>query len=158
MYKLLNNTSPLVFTLKAQKRLKVLRTEVKISSPISKKVDQSPAFRLYWAIWDTGATGSVITKRIADECGLKPYSMVQCHTASGKMNTSVYFVNMILPNDMEINYIPVTEGLLCQDIDVLIGMDIISHSDFAVTNKDGKTMFSFMMPSHEHIDFFDHIK
>ncbi len=36
---------------------------------------------------------------------------------------------------------------------MLIGMDIISRGDFAVTNKDGKTTFSFRLPSVAKIDF-----
>ena len=36
---------------------------------------------------------------------------------------------------------------------VLIGMDIINLGDFAVTNKNGRTAFSFRTPSIEYIDF-----
>lgn len=32
-------------------------------------------------------------------------------------------------------------------------MDIISKGDFAITNVDGKTVFSFRIPSVETIDF-----
>ena len=32
-------------------------------------------------------------------------------------------------------------------------MDIISMGDFAISNKDGKTVFSFRVPSLERIDF-----
>jgi len=44
------------------------------------------------------------------------------------------------------------------ETDVLIGMDIISNSDFAVTNRDGKTTFSFAMPSISRIDFSERLK
>ena len=40
-----------------------------------------------------------------------------------------------------------------QGIDVLIGMDIISMGDFAVSNFDGKTQFSFRIPSQEHVEY-----
>ena len=36
---------------------------------------------------------------------------------------------------------------------MLIGMDVINAGDFAITNKDGKTVFSFRIPSMERIDF-----
>ena len=42
--------------------------------------------------------------------------------------------------------------------DVLIGMDIISQGDFAVTNHGGITKFSFRMPSVTHIDFVEEFK
>jgi hypothetical protein len=38
-------------------------------------------------------------------------------------------------------------------MDVLIGMDIISSGDFAVTASQGKTKFSFQYPSTHDIDF-----
>ena len=39
------------------------------------------------------------------------------------------------------------------EYDVVIGMDVICNGDFAVTNKDGNTTFSFRIPSEETIDF-----
>ena len=47
----------------------------------------------------------------------------------------------------------VTKARLSVDADVLIGMDIIGTGDFAVTNLNGLTKFSFRVPSLEHIDF-----
>jgi preprotein translocase subunit SecA len=41
---------------------------------------------------------------------------------------------------------------------MLIGMDIIARGDFAVTNYDGKTVFSFRMPSVEQIDFVEQLR
>jgi hypothetical protein len=46
----------------------------------------------------------------------------------------------------------VTEGVL-SGMDVLIGMDIISKGDFAVTTSLGETLFSFQIPSIYVIDF-----
>ena len=37
--------------------------------------------------------------------------------------------------------------------DILIGMDIISQGDLAVTNKQGKTVFTFQIPASHKIDF-----
>ena len=39
------------------------------------------------------------------------------------------------------------------DTDMLIGMDIITLCDFAITNKDGKTTFSFDIPSSRVTDY-----
>ena len=57
-----------------------------------------------------------------------------------------------LPNKVHIPEIRVTEGAIA-DVDVLIGMDIICMGDFAVTNKDGRTNFTFRIPSLECLDF-----
>jgi len=50
-------------------------------------------------------------------------------------------------------FLRVTEGSIFGDSDVLIGMDIISLGDFAVTNFQEKTVFTFRIPSVERIDF-----
>ena len=40
-----------------------------------------------------------------------------------------------------------------QGIDILIGMDIISKGDFAISNYNGKTQFSFRLPSQQDVDY-----
>ncbi len=105
------------------------------------------------AIWDTGATASVITRKVAEECGLKSIGIAKVFTAGGEHRSPVYLISLFLPNKVVIPQLRVTEGVLPGDAEVLIGMDIIGQGDFAVTNKDGKTTFSFRMPSIERIDF-----
>ena len=39
------------------------------------------------------------------------------------------------------------------EYDVVIGMDVICNGDFAITNQDDKTTFSFRIPSEVEIDF-----
>ena len=108
--------------------------------------------REYKAIWDTGATGTVITKKVVDECGLKPTGVTVVHTAAGEFKTNTYLVNAWLPNKVMVPNVEATLGELI-GTDVLIGMNIINQGDFAVTNKDGKTVFSFRLPSVECLDF-----
>jgi len=79
--------------------------------------------------------------------------MVEVHTARGKCDCETYLINLTLPNKVIFSYVKVTKTDLGPDFDVLIGMDIITRGDFAVTNKDGKTCFSFRVPSFEVIDF-----
>ena len=109
--------------------------------------------RPFTAIWDTGATGSVITQSVVDACGLRPTGMATVHHADGESVQETYLVNIGLPNRVAYPGVRVTKARLLVDADVLIGMDIISTGDFAVTNLDGLTKFSFRVPSLEHIDF-----
>ena len=81
--------------------------------------------------------------------------MTVVHTAQGSTTTDTFLVGIFLPNKVVLNEVRVSKGIF-RDADVLIGMDIISQGDFAVTNKDGKTVFSFRMPSTECIDFVKH--
>ena len=38
---------------------------------------------------------------------------------------------------------------LVPNTDILIGMDIIGRGDFAISNADGKTLFTFAVPPFE---------
>jgi len=58
----------------------------------------------------------------------------------------------VLPNEVFIQNVQVTEADMSTN-DVLIGMDIISLGDFAITNFGGKTRFTFSIPSTRVIDF-----
>ena len=111
----------------------------------------------YTAIWDTGATHSVITKKVMMECKLWPSGMTRVSHAGGESTSNTYFVNIYLPNRVEVCGVRVTEGVLIGSVDVLIGMDIISKGDFAVTNKDKITAFSFRIPSMQRIDFANYV-
>jgi predicted aspartyl protease len=132
----------------------VLKSEVHITAPFEPiNPPKETNRKQFIAIWDTGATNSVITQKVVQDCGLSPISMVKVHTASGEALSNVYLVSIWLPNKVIIPQIRVTEGTVGGDAEVLIGMDIINRGDFAVTNKDGKTNFTFRVPSIECIDF-----
>jgi hypothetical protein len=105
-------------------------------------------------IWDTGATTSVITNKVVSQLKLEPVGKTLIQGVTGSDTRNRYLVNFKLPNGFNISYVSVTEcDSLTGDFDVLIGMDIINLGDFAVTNLNGKTIFSFRMPSMEEIDF-----
>lgn len=104
------------------------------------------------ALWDTGATSSVIHSEIAKELGLHIVSECYCSTPSGVFITNQYYVNIMLPNKLIIPDLLVSEGAMlnCQ---MLVGMDIIGRGDFVVSNYDNKTTFSFRIPSLCELDF-----
>ncbi len=41
----------------------------------------------------------------------------------------------------------VTRAILGSGPQILIGMDVITRDDFSITNKNGRTIFSFRVPS-----------
>ena len=65
---------------------------------------------------------------------------------------NTYLINLFLPNNVALIGIRVAESSV-SGCDVLIGMDVISSGDLAVTNHNGKTTFSFRIPPCEEIDF-----
>ena len=106
------------------------------------------------ALWDTGATNSCISERVVKE--LKPplRGKTTMKTPSGEETANVYEVNILLPNKVNFEKTPVIESKIGnQGIDVLIGMDIIVNGDFAVSNFDGKTTFTFRVPSKKRTNF-----
>ncbi len=144
------------FTTRYAGRVRVLKTEVGIFFPLSQEEIQKtkPNVRPCVAVWDTGATGTVITKSVAESLGLKPIGVTEVFHAQGKSLTNEYLVNVALPNGVVIGGVRVTEGVLAE-CEVLIGMDVIGMGDFAVTNSNanGGTTLSFCIPSAGEIDF-----
>lgn len=106
------------------------------------------------AQWDTGATGTCISKELASKLKLIPTGLVNVHTPSGIGTMNKYMINLVLNNEVRFVNLSVMDSEIGkQGIDVLIGMDIISNGDFAVSNYDGKTYFSFRLPSQEHVEY-----
>lgn len=105
------------------------------------------------ALWDTGATTSLITPHIVEKCNLKPIGVLEIAVAGNIHRVSSYFVDIRLPNNVTITNMTLGCIELPNNIDVLIGMDIITLGDFAITNAGGRTMISFRIPSFVHIDF-----
>lgn len=141
------------FTRTFPKIVSEIITECGVSEPCNPAVDgkQHPVIQTA-GLWDTGATNSVITKALATQLGLKPIKTINSHHAGGTSVVNVYLINIYLPNSVAISYAQVSE---CVDtigrFGVLIGMDIFSKGDFALTNSGGQTTISFRMPSVQPI-------
>jgi predicted aspartyl protease len=148
------------FTATADGVLRVLQTPCKICEAISvmelKEGKPHPEFKEFVAIWDTGASASAISPRVVEALGLTPTGRGISDTAGGSVPVEKYSINIILPMNVGFSCLQVS----CNNmkVDVLIGMDIISMGDFCVTNKEGKTVFSFQTPSSHDIDFTKEIE
>ncbi len=66
-----------------------------------------------------------------------------------------YDVSILLPGGLLIDTEVTCADLTTGQFSCLIGMDVIGKGDFAVSNFQGKTVFSFRYPSMEMIDFRD---
>lgn len=138
-------------------KLLTLITSCRLCPPFEGNNPLSNSIIEYNALWDTGATGTVITKKVVDELNLKPTGMRTVYHAGGKSEVNTYQISIILPNEVGVKNVVVTEAIL-QQFDVLIGMDIITLGDFSITNYNNNTCFSFRIPSTEKIDFVEQIK
>lgn len=142
---------------------RILQNEVHVSQAFDSSLVPKPltpqkvGAKEFTAIWDTGATGTVISQKVVNECGLKPIGVVEVYTANEKRLSSVYLASVFLKNRVYFPQLRVTEGTISGG-DVLIGMDIITRGDFAITNSDGRTTFSYRWPSTKRIDFVEEVK
>ena len=142
-------------TVRAQKGLlRAIETACLISPPFDPATDgpNHPPVTQFKAIWDTGATSSVITQQVIDACNLQPTGIAEVHGVHGKDFSETYLVNIVLQSGVGFPNIQVTKGKLT-GVDVLIGMDIITRGDFVITNQGGNTICSFRTPSQTTIDF-----
>ena len=130
----------------------VLKNQVFISSASILNSNINKEKHQYTAIWDTGATGTVISQKVVNECGLIPTGMTRVATAGGIVSVNTYIVDVSLPNNVTFQNLNVTTGDL-NGTDVLIGMDIMGVGDFSVSNFEGKTKFTFRVPSQKDADF-----
>lgn len=107
------------------------------------------------SLWDTGATRSVITKAVVDALELKPISVGTARTPQGTYDAYLYYIDLYLPNSVYFPKLLVMEGQPA-DCDILIGMDVIGHGDFAVSNYNQQTTFTYRYPSCAKMDFVEH--
>ena len=145
------------FTLKSSGLLNMLKTDTLILSRA--RDDSKPYIPKIWnGLWDTGASKSSITQRVVDDLGLIPMGNANICTANGIVTVNTYFVDIGLPNRIVIPNVLVSCADLGEDIDMLIGMDIIRLGDFSITNMNNRTTFSFRTPSIREIDYVEEAK
>ena len=106
------------------------------------------------ALIDTGATNTSISDRLAASLGLKIIEQCEVNAAGGIHIANVYMLDIMLRNMVEFQNIRVAEFMSNDKFDCLIGMDILTQGDLAITNHDNRTVLSFRVPpGNAHIDF-----
>lgn len=106
------------------------------------------------ALWDTGATASAISHDVVSSLKPKLFGQQRVSTPTGTKDVDTYCLDVFLPNSVKFEGLVVTDSEIgSQGIGMLIGMDIIGDGDFAVTNLDGQTVFTYRYPSSKRIDF-----
>lgn len=106
----------------------------------------------YIAIWDTGAAITTISERVVKQLGLNAASSGVVNHVGGRSTYNTYFVDLLLPDGIAVQSLKVMDGVL-NGCDVLVGMDIISMGNLAISNLNGETTLSFQIPADKVIDF-----
>ena len=144
---------PISFTMTVDRKVGVLKTPIGIYTTDGFNKSFKGIKKHYIALWDTGSTMTVISDELASKLNLDPVGEMVAETAGGRYVAKKYVVSLHLPNRLNIENVIISSGKLGPGIDILIGMDIITLGDFAITNYNNKTVFSFRFPSCEVIDF-----
>jgi predicted aspartyl protease len=114
-------------------------------------------FVAFPAIWDTGVSlYATIPQRVIDECRLDPVGKANIQMPVGRIapyQSELYRVNIGLPNGAIIRAAMAVRAQEASGQHVIIGMGVITLGDFSITNKNGKTVFSFRIPSLASTDF-----
>ena len=146
------------FTLSFDGLSLALQTEIGITLGDSlASEEEKRELQKFIGVWDTGATFTAISQKVIEKCGLQPLGKTKTSTAAGIMECNVYLIDLLLPNNVVIKNVQATSMNIEASVDVLIGMNVIIHGDFSITNKDKKTTFSFRLPSMEKRDFVKEI-
>jgi len=106
------------------------------------------------AIWDTGATMSAITPEIQNKLKVKPVDKKTIAGIHSTQEVDVVLITIELPNRVIKKTIKAAVCDMASKSEMLIGMDIISLGDFALSNGNDQTLFSFAVPPfRDKIDF-----
>ncbi len=108
------------------------------------------------AVWDTGAMRTTISQKVVDTIGcIATDKAMMIGVGSKPKEVNIYDINLKLLNNVTIQKISVLSASEIGGCDVLIGMDIITLGDLAITNCDKKTVMTFSIPSHKTLDFVE---
>ena len=102
----------------------------------------------------------MVSRNAAKQCRLAIQDHIRVNHVQGKEdNVPRFLIDLRLADDLYIRNAWAVEGNFEQgsdpatDFDVIIGMNVLTVGDFAISNYDGKTLLTFRAPSEERIDF-----
>lgn len=117
-------------------------------------VKNDPRMVMATALWDTGATTSMVATDVAEHLGLKDSASASIQTPTGISDIPTCYADIELPNGVTIDSVRMVKApIQDQGIGLIIGMDIISQGDFAISNRNNMTQFTFRMPSVADADY-----
>lgn len=123
-----------------------------IATPIYLSKPDSTADKIKCsAIWDTGATSSMISAAIAKKLALASIGTTQIAGVHGVSNAKCYQVDITFGNGFCLQKIKVSEASDFGGFDLLVGMDIIGHGIMILDGtRDKKLCVHFQIPTENN--------
>lgn len=105
------------------------------------------------ALWDTGSNRTYISNALANTLKLQSKGNKTTITSGGDIESNLYNITLYLNDFICFSVCAPSYPNTVLNSDVVIGMDIIGQGDFAITNKNGNTIFTFRTPSQAELKF-----
>lgn len=99
------------------------------------------------AVWDTGATSSMISAAIARKLALAPTGTIQIAGVHGVQNAKCYSIDIVFGNKFTIPMLKVSEASDFGGFDMLIGMDVIGKGKMLIDGTENKLKVCFQFPA-----------
>jgi predicted aspartyl protease len=122
------------------------KIKVRLSETLAKLYKVENPDREVFALWDTGATKTCISDRLADQLILPSIGVAQVKNAGGRHPSRVFQIDINIMGKITVIDIRALEFKEADAFDVIIGMDIICAGDLSISNAEGKTVVSFRIP------------
>lgn len=137
------------FTVKASGPMPALRLHVQLSIPVTDPQGlPDDQLSLYTGFINTCQPATQISRRVVETLNV-PKTLLR--------GQEVYIVDIYLPNRIRFAGVP-AHLIDDPEKDCVVGMDILTCGDLAITHAEGKTCFSFRVPSVGVIDFVEEHK
>jgi hypothetical protein len=128
------------FTLTEKEHQHEIKTPLQVCNPMSDKSIQCDA------IWDTGATNSMIAENVARKLLLRPTGKTTVAGVHGISSANCYTVMIKFGNGTELKDVKVSEASNVGGFGLLVGMDIIGKGRLCVDGMSDTLSVTFELP------------
>ena len=146
------NTKSDILCYKFSSIQKRIVTPINISNTlIEKHKNATPVCVTENALWDTGATISAITPKLVRDLSFIPAGTMAISGITGALDVEFILATIQLPNGILRPNIKMAVCDFSQNLNIILGMDIITLGDFELLHGNNSTVFSFTSPPSEKI-------
>lgn len=112
-----------------------LRSQVRIAKPFEVSRRLMVKWHSVYAVWDTGAVTSAVSRRIAEQLHLKARERAILSTGAGMLPTvkDIILLDLQIGNGVIPVKVAIVDNVPGEGNDFLIGMDVIQCGDFSIS-------------------------